>query len=75
MNNKLENDNVSKLDYKNQCLCGSDEFFKQSFMVCGDSYKTFRICRKCGTVKMLYAYYNDEEQCYKATVQHIPKNK
>lgn len=60
------------MNYKNECICGSTEFFLQRFKVYFE-YETqkFRICRKCGTVKMLTAYYNDEEEVYRDTVQHI----
>lgn len=62
------------MNYKDQCLCGSTEFFKQKFMMCGiHRTKTFRICKKCGTMKMLSAYYNDEKEEYMNKVQHKPK--
>ena len=42
------------MDYKNECLCGGKEFFNQRFKVYLN-YETqqFRICKKCGTMKML----------------------
>ena len=59
------------IDYKTQCLCGSKEFFNQKFRVYF-TYDTmqFRICKKCGTMKMLSGYYNDEECKYMDTVQY-----
>jgi len=59
------------INYKFQCLCGSKEFFNQKFRVYL-TYDTqqFRICKKCGTMKMLSNYYNDEECEYVNTVQY-----
>lgn len=64
------------MDYKEQCLCGGTEFFTQRFKVYFE-YETqkFRICAKCGTIKMLSAYYNDEENKYKDKVQHKKEGK
>jgi len=66
--------NNTPIDYKSQCLCGSKEFFNQKFKV----YLTydaqqFRICKKCGTMKILSGYYNDEECKYMDTVQYKEK--
>jgi len=64
------------MDYKNECLCGSKEFFNQKFRVYL-TYDTqqFRICKKCGTMKMLSNYYNDEENIYMENVQYKGKGK
>jgi len=59
------------MNYKNECLCGSKEFFNQKFKVyLGYETQQFRICNKCGTMKMLSGYYNDEEQKYMDTIQY-----
>ena len=58
------------MDYKNECLCGGKEYFNQGLKVYL-KYDTqqFRICKKCGTMKMLNDYYNDEENIYMDTIQ------
>lgn len=64
------------MNYKDQCICGGTEFFKQKFRVfLGYDTQTFRICKKCGTMKMLSAYYNDEKEEYTKEVQHKPHKK
>jgi len=64
------------MNYKEECLCGGTEFFNQRFKVyLGYETQQFRICTKCGTMKMLSGYYNDEEQKYMDTIQYKKKDK
>jgi len=64
------------MNYKEECLCGCTEFFNQRFKVyLGYETQQFRICTKCGTMKMLSGYYNDEEQKYMDTIQYKKKDK
>lgn len=53
------------MDYKKDYLCGSNKFNKVKIVTGGKyNYQTFRVCKKCGTLKLLECYYNKNTNEY-----------
>lgn len=54
-----------EVNYQVQCVCGCDQFDRLPIRI--QTYydtMTYRVCKRCGTLKMGYGYYNQEKQEY-----------
>ena len=74
---KKEKKEVICLDYQKQCVCRHDQFLKLPVSI-KSIYETMtfrvRVCKKCGTLKMGYGYYDQDKNKYTLSPQK-PKNK